>query len=232
MISKLLSTASTLSEIVTCFPGASRVLERHGIDYCCEGDRSLADACADREVSAEAALAEMDGELPAPPHARWDRLPVGDLIQHIFHAHHDSSRAALARLRGMAARVERAHADHESCPHGLAEHIGRLSEEIEDHLRREEAVVFPAIERGVLRGGASIDVVRRDHQDLMERLARARWLAKGFRPPPDACLTWVELYVGLARLEHGLQYHIHLENNVLFSRGGLVPSLSEGTRRR
>ena len=47
----------TLAAIVDAQPGAVRVLERHRLDYCCGGGRTLADACAGAGVDAATVLA-------------------------------------------------------------------------------------------------------------------------------------------------------------------------------
>jgi regulator of cell morphogenesis and NO signaling len=36
--------------------------------------------------------------------------------------------------------------------------------------------------------------------------------------PAHACATWTALYRGLETVEAELMQHIHLENNILFSR--------------
>ena len=44
------ATDRTLAELVTADPGTARVLERHGLDYCCGGRRTLAEACSEEGV--------------------------------------------------------------------------------------------------------------------------------------------------------------------------------------
>ena len=45
-----LTTNTTVSELALEMPAATRVFEKMGIDYCCGGQRSLADACANAGV--------------------------------------------------------------------------------------------------------------------------------------------------------------------------------------
>ena len=42
----------TLAGIVIANPSAAAVFERRGLDYCCQGRRSLAEACADAGIDA------------------------------------------------------------------------------------------------------------------------------------------------------------------------------------
>jgi regulator of cell morphogenesis and NO signaling len=57
-----------------------------------------------------------------------------------------------------------------------------------------------------------------DHELHGEHLATIRALTNNLTLPPDACATWKALYNGLQTLEAELMQHIHLENNILFSR--------------
>ena len=56
---KSINTQQTVGDIVTQAPGLSRVFESLGIDYCCGGKVSLADACRKKGVSLENVLLEL-----------------------------------------------------------------------------------------------------------------------------------------------------------------------------
>jgi regulator of cell morphogenesis and NO signaling len=51
----------TLGDLVVANPGAARVFDGYGLDYCCHGDRSLGDACADAGVYPQEVPAEHAG---------------------------------------------------------------------------------------------------------------------------------------------------------------------------
>jgi regulator of cell morphogenesis and NO signaling len=141
------------------------------------------------------------------------------LIEHILVHFHAAHREELARLVAAAHKVERVHADKPSCPRGLAAHLARMSEELEEHMQKEEQVLFPMILAGRGRMVAMpVQMLELEHRDHALHLQRTRRLATDFVPPPEACGTWVALYLGLAELERDLMQHIHLENNVLFPR--------------
>jgi regulator of cell morphogenesis and NO signaling len=111
------------------------------------------------------------------------------------------------------------HADHPAVPRGLAAHLRRMSQELEDHMGKEEVVLFPMIRSG--RGSFAmgpVQVMELEHLDHAANLERMRQLANDCTPPPDACATWKALYLGLADLEREIMEHIHLENHALFPR--------------
>lgn len=61
-----LATNKTVRELTLEVPGATRVFEKMGIDYCCGGNRSLADACAIAGVTFEDVQLELT-EAPRTP---------------------------------------------------------------------------------------------------------------------------------------------------------------------
>ncbi len=131
-----------------------------------------------------------------------------------FHAGH---RQELPRLLAMAAKVEHVHADKPDCPRGLAAHLQAMTGRLEQHMQKEETVLFPMLMAGAAaRAVAPIQVLTAEHEEHGRDLARLRTLAHAFVPPPGACGTWRALYLGLAEFERAIMEHIHLENHVLF----------------
>jgi regulator of cell morphogenesis and NO signaling len=144
---------------------------------------------------------------------------TGALIDHILTRYHEMHRADLASLVPLADRVERVHAGDPDAPTGLARAIRTLAQEMEDHMAREEQILFPAMRTG---GGPGIEhpiaVMRADHDDHAESIALIRRLTDDLTPPEHACGSWRSLYGGTATLLEELAAHIALENDVLFPR--------------
>lgn len=141
------------------------------------------------------------------------------LIDHILTRYHESHREDLASLVSLAERVERVHADDPEAPTGLAAALRTLAQEMEDHMRKEEMILFPAMRAG---GGPGIEhpiaVMRADHDDHAANIALIRQLTGDLTPPEHACGSWWSLYGGMAALFDDLAAHIALENDVLFPR--------------
>lgn len=214
----------TLSEVATQHPAASRVLHRHGLDFCHQGGRrDFAAACAAQGLAPDAVLAEIESESTAPEFesrsAGWEQRPLDELIEYVVGHHHHRLRTELPELMAMAAKVESRHVKRPDCPHGLVEHLALMNEAVLDHLAKEERVLFPAIlaGRGAAAGGP-IHVMEVEHEDHRASLLRTRTLTGGLVAPADACATWRALYLRLTDLERELLEHIHLENDVLFPR--------------
>ncbi len=214
------SAADSLAELATRHPGASRVFHRHGLDFCCHGRRSLAEACAPDGLDVDALIEELiTEERAAPPATRWDERPLDELMDHILAHYHEAHRAELPRLLEMAQKVERVHGDKPECPAGLARHLANVAASMEDHMQKEEQVLFPAFRGGQgPLAGMPVRCMEQEHEEHARNLERTRALAHDFVPPEGACATWRALYLGLEQLEQDLMDHVHLENHVLFPR--------------
>jgi len=211
---------TTLAELAATRAGASRVFYRHDLDFCCRGRVSLADACAKNGLSVDEVLREIEAETPrASDFERWNERPLADLIGHILDVFHEPHRAELPRLLAMARKVEAVHADRADCPRGLAADLARIAEELEEHMQKEEQILFPMLLAGRGRmASMPIHVMEEEHVEHGRNLEKLRAITHGYAAPGDACGTWRALYVSLRELDEQLMQHIHLENNVLFPR--------------
>jgi len=94
-----------------------------------------------------------------------------------------------------------------------------MSDLLEEHMQKEELVLFPMMENGGRRMIAQpIGMMRAEHEEHTGQLTALAELARGFELPGDACGSWRALYIGLAKLSDDLIEHIRIENEVLFPR--------------
>ena len=209
----------TVAEIAAALPGSTAVFRKHKLDFCCGGGARLEEAAAARGASLPALEAELGalvmpqgGEVPAS---------TAELIALIQTRYHEVHRRELPELVRLARRVEAVHRDKPECPHGLADLLDTMSAEMEDHMQKEEQILFPMMVRGgAPMIGHPIAIMRHEHDSHGEHLKALDALTHGATPPEGACNTWRALYAGIRKLEDDLMQHIHLENNVLFPRFG------------
>ncbi|WP_218128935.1 hemerythrin domain-containing protein [Ruegeria marina] len=141
------------------------------------------------------------------------------LIAHILTRYHAVHRSDLASLHPLAQKVETVHASDSEAPHGLAQALMTLWREMEDHMAKEEKILFPAMRAGGMPGiEHPIAVMRADHDDHAANIAHVRALTANLTPPDHACGSWRALYAGTEKLLDDLAVHIALENEVLFPR--------------
>lgn len=217
-----ITSETKVGQLATIHPLATRVFARHGIDFCCGGGLPLSEVCARKGLDADSVIEEIERELDTDESApqRWDQAALPELIDHILDTYHAPLKEELPRLEGMAAKVLKVH--REKDPERLSALVAvftGLKSELEQHMRKEEDILFPMIRNG--QGAAAtgpVSVMIHEHEDAGAALLRLRELTNDYTVPPEACNTWRALWHGLAALETDLHSHIHLENNILFPR--------------
>lgn len=213
-----LPEAQRLGDVVATVPGASAVLRAYGIDFCCRGDVSLAQAAAEHGLSVtfiEARLRELGREIPEPPADAEPAVQIGYVLSRFHEAH----RRELPELIELAKHVESTQHGHLASPAGLTEVLQRIAADLELHMRKEEQGLFPMMSAGghpFIRN--PISCMRHDHDHHRETMILLDALVQGGLVPDDACVHWRALGIGLRKLIDDLLAHIRFENDVLFAR--------------
>ena len=209
-----------LGDLAAHRPEAIQVLEHFGLDYCCGGRRTLGEACRAGGVdpaTVQAAIAAL-----SEAHPSWAEAPLPALLDHILDVFHAPHRAAFETLRRMGDKVVFAHGHDPQWGPRLVQVrslLEVLADELEQHMQKEERVLFPWIRGGHGQSaGAPVRVMLSEHEHTATHLQAMRAAALDYTPPEDACSTLQGFLAGLARLERDIHEHMHLENNVLFPR--------------
>lgn len=215
----------TVGEIVAERPSQSRVFQSFGIDFCCQGSRTLAQACERKGIDAGLVVEELETELldkPAPEHNPAE-LPPSELADYIVDTHHRYLRAELPRLHTMAQRVAQVHGPGRPALVEVSEVFEKMMIELTHHMMKEEEVLFPAIRKAASGDSAdgfpmddAVATMLEEHDETGDALGKMNELTDGFVPPEGACNTYRALFAGLAELRSDMHTHIHLENSVLF----------------
>lgn len=209
-----------VGRIAATMPGAAGVFAARGIDFCCGGDQTLADAAARQNLDAAALMSALAAGGPAgEPMLLADTTPSAELIVHIKTRYHVVHLQELQELIPLAEKIEAVHLRHAAAPAGLAVVLARLRAEMVMHQKREEMVLFPMMLAG---GGpmiaAAIATMRSEHDTHGTALAEIDRLTQDRTVPADGCGSWRALCDGLTKLHDDMVAHIHLENNILFPR--------------
>ena len=227
-------TTQTVREIALENPASIRVFEAFGIDYCCGGRKPLAEACEAKNLSFDAVIAALKkgSANDAPATEDWSQKSLSSLAAHIVNTHHAYVRRELPRLAELAAKVVNRHGDTKPELPQIQAKVAQISEELTEHLAKEEVVLFPYInrfERAKEDGTAKphgcfgtvanpIAMMTQEHDAAGTLMADIRELSSDYTPPVGACPTFLAFYNGLHEFEQDLHQHIHLENNILFPR--------------
>jgi regulator of cell morphogenesis and NO signaling len=231
----ILETTKTVKEYALEMPGATRIFEKLGIDYCCGGGKSLADACAKAGVAVDEVLGSLKGIKNSDEMSgseRWQMASLAALIAHIVEKHHTFTRLELARLEALLVKVCGVHGQNDPELFRIQKQFQELSRELEPHMLKEERVLFPYIIQmeeaaknnrtlhappfGTVRN--PVKVMMAEHDAAGDILRQMREVSSDYTVPEDGCISYQTLYDALAALEADLHQHIHLENNILFPR--------------
>ncbi|HKL88948.1 MAG TPA: iron-sulfur cluster repair di-iron protein [Salinibacter sp.] len=223
-----LSADTPVAELVTDQPDRARIFEELGIDYCCGGDHSLAEACRKNDLDPETVVRMLNATVQSgtSPSKDWTNASLGSLMDHIVETHHDYLRSELPRLEQLLSRVVQAHGSEVPWLDPTLEVFQTLKLDLETHMMSEEERVFPSIRAlttdedapGTDLDENGIDKMVREHDDAGTALERLRDLTNGFTPPAGACPKFRAALDGLDELETDMHQHVHKENNILFPR--------------
>jgi regulator of cell morphogenesis and NO signaling len=228
-----MNTMKTVREVAVELPGATRIFEKLGIDYCCGGGKALDEACLAAGVSADDVIALLEEAGSTAAEARdWNAAPLSELVAHIVTRHHGFTREELVRVSNLLAKVCSVHGENHPELHRLHTVFQELKHELTSHMLKEEQVLFPYIENletAVRRGepvptpyfGTVRNPVRmmmQEHDDAGQALRDLREVSSNYQVPADGCISFRTLYQALEEFERDLHQHIHLENNILFPR--------------
>jgi regulator of cell morphogenesis and NO signaling len=213
----------TLGDLVVANPAAARVLDRAGLDYCCHGDRTLADACATAGLDAATIEAQLS-DVSAPGDTEWTELGPAELARHIVETHHAYLHEELPLLDELAAKVLRVHGTRHPELADVQGLVAQLRADLEPHLLKEERILFPAIaalsrgERELPFGSIAnpIRMMSMEHDRDGELLRALREATADYTVPADGCASYRSLYERLEALEADTHQHILKENHTLF----------------
>lgn len=218
---------ATLEQLVLADPGLAAVFDRLGLDFCCHGDRTVAQACATAGVPVAGAIAAVEaaaGTADAADAGDWTGYGPAELARHIQAAHHVYLTAELPELVSLADKVAGVHGDRHPELAEVTRLVRALHDELLPHLAKEDRVLFPAIaalEAGPASFGFGtvanpIAVMTAEHEAAGELLGRLAAATSGYETPADGCASYALLYRRLAHLEADTHLHVLKENSVLF----------------
>lgn len=217
---------STVGEIVAARPSLARVMDRHGISYCCGGGKSLQLACVQKGIDVDLMLAEIGKAMEAPAEKNLTTLSLAELVEHVVDQHHGFLKETLPLVSRQLDRVVAVHGGrHPELARAQAV-FERFAADMTDHMAKEEQVLFPLI--GSLSDQQAHPMARNletiiaameaEHDESGQDLAQLRELLHDYTPPEGACGTYRAVLKGLADIEEDTQMHILAENSVMFPR--------------
>jgi len=235
--------SKTIREIAVGSPAAIGVLEKYRLDFCWAGDKSLETAAAEAGVPLETVLCEMASALASrgKNQPAWNTASLDALMQYIVVRHHAYLRKELPLMERFLARARETGGRADANTVAPLEKVFRFfKRELENHLRREEEVLFPLIRQleTALKSGAKlprfpfgplanpIGIMEEDHDAERRQMQKMLVLTGNYTGPAETANAFRSLFERLQIMESDLRLHVHLEDHVLFPRASVLESSS------
>jgi regulator of cell morphogenesis and NO signaling len=226
--------AQTVGEIAASDVRKAEVFKKFGIEFCCGGNKTVEKACSDANIcpdELDKALVKAVATIQKDPF-QCNNYPPGLLIDHIYEHHHLFFYQEHAVISAMLQKTVPHHSKRHPELLQVEESYYALANELKSHFLEEEELVFPLIRkiyeaRRYDEAIAAADIaqletilqqMQGEHLEAGKMLANVSSLTNHYNPPAGACTTFKLLYHKLKRLEEDLHEHIHLENNILFTK--------------
>ncbi len=219
-----------LGEVVSIFPGASRIFNDIKIDYCCGGHDTLGKALKEKGIDSDEFIQKLNEEYEKfiesnEEYIDWRKEKPLNLMKNILDTHHEYTKRELKEIDALLSKILKVHFSH----HGeelLKVHrlFGLLKIELEEHLIKEEENLFPLIEKYESNKDENlkkeidkfIEETENEHDEAGDILKELEKITRDFKAPEGACTSYRLAYDKIHNLEKDLFIHIYKENSVLF----------------
>jgi regulator of cell morphogenesis and NO signaling len=167
----------SIAEFVTEDYRTAEVLDKHGIDFCCGGQTTLADACREQNVEPDLLLREIEEirNQPGPRSENYSAWEPPFLADYIVNTHHAWINDNIHQISAHTRRVAEVHGSRHPEVIEIAKLFNQVATDMVGHLREEEDVLFPALKRVHARLKRGVEPASKDHdliQNSLEKLYR------------------------------------------------------------
>lgn len=224
----------TIGQLVADDYRTAQVFKNHKIDFCCKGNRSLAEVAEKYKIDLDELLGELEMVQRETPTDNTDfkSWPLDLLADYIEKKHHRYVEETIPVLKQYLDKLCKVHCERHPELFEIHEHFNLSAGELAMHMKKEELVLFPWVRKMVKaeRRGEPLDrphfgtvknpiaAMIQEHDNEGERFRVIAALSNDYTPPEDACNTYRVAFSLLQEFEEDLHRHIHLENNILFPK--------------
>jgi len=220
----------TIADIVTADIRTASIFKRHGIDFCCGGGKILSDVCKEKKIRVSKITNEIQKLNSINKEKNYNKMSVNALIKHIIETHHKYVKEKIPTIKDFAKKVSKVHGKNYPETNLIYHLFLRLSDELLDHINKEEEILFSKIKilvdktysKSVFFSYGTISnpikMMEMEHENAKKVLKEIEELSNKYNSPPSACNTYKALYNSLKEFQDDLHIHIHLENNILFPK--------------
>lgn len=218
----------TVGEIVANDFRSAEIFKNAGIDFCCGGKKSLDEACREVKIDKDNILDQLGSlnDVPVIYSLNYKAWEPGFLSDYIVNTHHLFVRKNLPELVFYTQKIASVHGEHHPELAEVASLFLQINNELLQHLKNEEEVLFPAIKEVVTINSekskkvivSEIERMVGEHEFAGSAMDTINKITDRYKVPEDGCNTYRVAFGLLKQFEDDLHIHVHLENNILFPK--------------
>jgi len=227
-MSTQINTEPTIGEIVANDFRAASMFKEAGIDFCCGGNKSLTEACKEKGADESHLIQQLEtlAQTPVSGAMNFKEWDLSFLSDYIVNTHHKFVLKNLPELVFYTQKIASVHGDHHPELIEVESLFAKINEELLQHLKKEEEVLFPAIKEAEKNASPSVKSIivseitrmQGEHEFAGGAMDKINVLTNNYLIPEDACNTYRVSLKLLEQFEDDLHIHVHLENNILYPK--------------
>lgn len=230
------TNAPTVSEMVRNDYRTADVFKKWGINFCCGGQKSLAEVCSIQQLPEKQVKEDLEKAVQTLSISNalpFDKWPVDFLVQYLMNVHHEYLRQTLPALKENITSFISGHKKKYPYLAEVENIFNTLASQLEETTAKEEADIFPYIlqlastyKRKETYASLFVRTMRfqlakevqAEQQRTANMLKELRQATDTYQFAEKACTRHQVIYHKLREFDADLVQHAHLENNILYPR--------------
>src|SRR5579872_2361057 len=147
MLNMEITEKSNVGSLVASDYRLAEVFKKYDIDFCCNGNRTIGDACLQGGIESRELIRELIAKEGSPDKSviDYNKWPVDLLTDYIEKKHHRYVTEKLPVIKSYLAQLYKAHEDHHPELFKISELFDVTAGELSKHMKKEELILFPYI---------------------------------------------------------------------------------------
>lgn len=224
----------TISGIITKDYRKAAILKELGIDFSCGGKKTINEVCENKGLIAEEVNKLLRAALPPPNSPPIDFLnwDLGFLCKYIVQLHHKQVKINTSYIQELGQKLSISDSETYPVIAQVALIFKKASKLLLLNIYKEERELFPYITelseaakkrdkiKEMTAGPLSMPVyqMEAEHEKVVTDFQLLRQITNNFQQPQYISPSFGFFYKMLRDYEDDLYMHLHLENNILFSK--------------
>lgn len=229
-----ISENKIIGELVAEDYRTASVFKSYGIDFCCNGNRSIGQVCEANKIEQSDIISKLEGALQNSDNSTTDykSWPLDLLADYIEKKHHRYAETKIPEIKSYLNKIVNVHGRQHPELVEIETLFLQSAGELSMHMKKEELILFPYIRKMVQAEQHNdkpvkphfgtienpVAMMKHDHDTEGDRFRKIAALSNQYTLPMGACNTYRVAFALLKEFEDDLHLHIHLENNILFPK--------------